>query len=350
MLDVSLQKLLDNFHLDIEFQATEGITGILGRSGSGKSLTLQCLAGLLTPEVGFIDLNGKTLYSYLDRVNIRPQRRNIGYVFQNYALFPHFTVKQNIEFGITHLSKHERDDKVQQFIKKMRLEEVQDKYPSHLSGGQQQRTALARTLITEPDLLLLDEPFAALDNLLRQELSEQLLTVIEEHFQGIALLITHDLEEAYRLCDKLLVYDEGKIVQEGYTKEVFSNPATSRVAEILGYRNVYPIDTITYNVNGLADVIVSDITFQTTYQRDVSFLCINSNEIAVDTKFPNEINTFPCRLYSYREGMNQTTFYLRSQTIEVVVQLDKRKTAELLSRNEQLYFHVPPEHIRLLRK
>ena len=164
MLEVTIEKTTGSFTLQTSFTAGKGALAILGSSGCGKSMTLKCIAGLYTPDKGSIKLNDSILYSSEQKISVPPRKRNIGFVFQNYALFPNLTVEQNIAYGIRDFEKPERRQKVADMIKRMQLTGLENQYPSQLSGGQQQRTALGRTLITEPSLLLLDEPLSALDS------------------------------------------------------------------------------------------------------------------------------------------------------------------------------------------
>lgn len=186
------------------FTAGQETLGILGGSGSGKSMTLLCLAGVETPTRGRIVLNGRTLFDADQQINLPCYQRRVSLVFQNYALFPHLTIAQNIAFGLDHLPKLLRQQQVTQQLTIMELEGLGDRFPHQISGGQQQRVALARALAIEPELLLLDEPFSALDTHLRSQMEQQLLATLTS-YRGITLFVTHNLEEVYRLCENLMV-------------------------------------------------------------------------------------------------------------------------------------------------
>jgi molybdate transport system ATP-binding protein len=244
MLRASMTKTFNQFRLNVEFEAGSGITGMIGPSGCGKSLTLQCLAGLQTPDSGEIVLNNRYLYHAKNRLNIKPKDRNIGYVFQNYAFFPHLTVEKNIEYGLKGKPKLEKKKLVADIIEKFQLTGYEHHYPSQISGGQQQRVSLARTLVTQPDLLLLDEPFSALDHHVKHILEQELLRIIKEHFSGVVLLVTHNMDEAYRLCDRLILYHNGEIVQSGAKEEVFKKPKNVSAAKVIGCTNILPLDSI----------------------------------------------------------------------------------------------------------
>lgn len=244
MLEVSFEKTLGNFVLKSSFTAEKGVLGILGSSGCGKSMTLKSIAGLHSPDKGSIKLNGKVLFSSDLKINVPSRKRNIGYVFQNYALFPHLTVFKNIAYGINHLEKELRNKKVSEMIERMQLVELENHYPSQLSGGQQQRTALCRTLITEPDLLLLDEPFSALDSHIKYLLEKELITIIKNNFDGIVLLVTHNIEEAYRISNNIMVIDNGQNLQLGTKEEIIHTPANLTTARITGCKNFLNVNVL----------------------------------------------------------------------------------------------------------
>ena len=237
MLEVEIKRTLPGFSLDIAFSVNEEILGILGPSGSGKTMTLQCIAGLIQPDQGKIQLNDKVLFDSSERLNLPPQVRKIGLVFQNYALFPHLTSAENIAYGINNCSKEEVGERVETLINKMNLGGLQNRYPKQLSSGQQQRVAIARALAPEPEVLLLDEPFSALDSLVKEQLELELLN-LQKFYRGHIILVTHNLTEAYRLSSKLAVYESGKIIQCDQKEKVISSPANKKVARITKYTNL----------------------------------------------------------------------------------------------------------------
>ena len=239
MLDVTIQKSYPEFTLDIAFQAKPGLTGILGPSGCGKSLTLQALAGILKPDKGSIRMDGKTWFDSERRIHVKPRERKTAYVFQSYALFPHLTVAENIAYGLKGLPKAVIREKVANWLDLIKLKGFGQRYPSQLSGGQKQRVALARSMITEPKLLLLDEPFSALDEHIKRQLEEDMLRLLGEHYNGIALLVTHNIEEAYRLGEDGMLFHEGKVLQQGARDEVLRSPASIQAAEIIGMENIF---------------------------------------------------------------------------------------------------------------
>ena len=239
MLEVAIQKRLADFQLDVAFTTNHELAVLFGPSGAGKSLTLQAIAGTVTLDAGRIAIDSQSVYDSAQRVNLLPQQRRIGYVPQHYALFPHLTAGGNIGFGLLHRSRHEREQKVKELLALFDLQGLEHRRPRELSGGQQQRVALARALAVEPRLLLLDEPFAALDVALRESLRQELLQ-IQARTKITVLVVTHDLTDAFALGQRVIIYDAGQVIQQGTREEVFFHPATRRVAEFVGTGNILP--------------------------------------------------------------------------------------------------------------
>lgn len=236
MLEVTVKKKLCRFALDVSFEAGRGCLGILGPSGCGKSMTLKSIAGIVTPDSGRISSGDRILYDSSQRINLKPQKRRVGYLFQNYALFPNMTAEQNIACGLDKKDPR-REEKVARMIRRFRLEGMEKSYPGTLSGGQQQRVALARILAYEPDVLLLDEPFSAMDAYLREGMRLQLANVIRE-YEGVTVLVTHDRDEAYQLCDRLMLLKEGAVLEEGKTQVLFDAPVNAGTARLTGCKNL----------------------------------------------------------------------------------------------------------------
>ena len=235
-LDVNIRRKLEEYELHAKFSLEPGCTGILGASGSGKSMTLKSIAGIESPDEGYIAIKDKVFLDSEKKINLPPQKRKAGYLFQSYALFPNMTVEENIGAGLPSRTRG-RKEKIREMLKRFHLEGLEKSYPAKLSGGQQQRVALARILAYEPELLLLDEPFSAMDTYLKEELQLELQEVLKE-FNGISLLVTHDRDEAYRLCKYLMIMDRGEIIVQGRTKEVFENPRKYQAAKLTGCRNL----------------------------------------------------------------------------------------------------------------
>ena len=239
-LIVDIHKDLGGFVLDAAFEAEKGVTTLLGPSGCGKSLTLKCIAGIEKPDAGHIELDGRVLYDSKRHVNLKPQQRQVGYLFQNYALFPNMTLRQNILCGMRAVKgREEKERRLGEMLAMMRLEGLEKHKPSQLSGGQQQRAALARILVSEPQLLMLDEPFSALDAHLRDALKVELRDMLLA-FGREVLMVTHSREEAYTMSSSVAVMDRGRLLVHKPTKELFADPGSVSAAVMTGCKNVVP--------------------------------------------------------------------------------------------------------------
>ncbi len=238
MLKVNIKKRLGTYDLDVTFEAGHGIIALLGPSGAGKSVTLQCIAGILRPDKGLIVVDDRVLFDSEHGIDVAPQQRRIGLVFQNYALFPHMTVRQQLVYALRGLARDEVDRRVDEMLSLLRLKGLEDRYPHQLSGGQQQRVAVGRALIGRPSLLLLDEPFSALDSVIREKLMED-LRALYDRFRITTLFVTHNLEEAYALSREIAVIERGRIIQVGSRDDVFSRPKDMSVAALMGIRNLF---------------------------------------------------------------------------------------------------------------
>jgi len=238
MLSVNIEKRLGKFRLQVAFEAAEGVTGILGASGCGKSMTLRCIAGIEKPDKGSIALNGQTLFDSDQGIDLPPQKRRVGYLFQNYALFPNMTVKKNILCGLRgEKDSVKRQEALQHVMKLLQLEELENHHPSQISGGQAQRVALARILVNCPRLLMLDEPFSALDSHLREHLQIEMKLLLEK-YGGTVLMVTHSRNEAYHLCDRIAPMDVGVFLALKPTKALFADPGTIVAAAVTGCKNI----------------------------------------------------------------------------------------------------------------
>jgi len=231
------------FSLDIEFRTGPGITVLFGSSGAGKTLTLDCIAGFVRPDEGRILLDDEILFDGASGVCVPSRARRCGYVFQNYALFPHMTLRENLEFAVDAIPRLERRRKVAEMLEKFRLTEVSGRRPHELSGGQKQRCSIARALIGSPRLLLLDEPARGLDAPLRAELYAALRQVRQE-FAVPMLLVTHDFDECFELGEEMIVLREGRVIQTGTPRQVFEHPATLDVARLTGLYNLLPAEIL----------------------------------------------------------------------------------------------------------
>lgn len=265
-LFVEIEKDLHSFPLRVRFEAGREILALLGASGCGKSMTLKCIAGIEKPDRGRIVLDGTTLYDSEKGINLSPQKRRVGYLFQNYALFPHMTVEQNICAGMGRRSKAERLAETSQLIKQFYLDGLEKQYPARLSGGQQQRVALARILASEPRLLLLDEPFSALDTWLRWQMEQEMSAVLGK-FPGTTLFVSHNRNEVYRLCERIGVIADGTLQPVREKWELFGAPRTVEACLLTGCKNISPVRV---EPDGRVTAMDWGITFMGAQAADVS--------------------------------------------------------------------------------
>lgn len=236
-LTVSVRLRLERFFLDATMNTDARRIGILGASGSGKSTLLKVVAGILKPDEGMISVDGRVLFDSGHRKNLRSQERKVGYLFQNYALFPTMTVFQNVASGIRGMSKEETRLRTEKMLEKFVISELADMVPSQLSGGQQQRVAIARIMACMPEVILLDEPFSALDVYLQDRMQEELVELLRD-YPGIVILVSHNRDEIYRFCEETYVLQDGKIAAKGATRELFVNPGSRAAAILTGCKNI----------------------------------------------------------------------------------------------------------------
>ena len=309
-LFLDIEKRLDNFYLQVAFNTDNQPLGLLGSSGAGKSMILRCLAGIETPNKGRIILNGRVLFNSEKKINIPIHQRQIGFLFQNYALFPHMTVAQNITFGLPkYLNAKEEVEK--QLIA-MQLQGFGDRYPHQLSGGQQQRVALARALASKPEALLLDEPFSALDTHLRSQLEQQVAEILDD-YSGVTLFVTHNMEEAYRLCPNLLVLEQGKQAHHGSKYEIFQHPASVNVAQLTGCKNFSRANALSPQQIEAIDWGCS-LEVREKIPAKLSHVGIRAHHL-IFTKDPQQVNTFPCYLVRTSETPHRITVFLKLNSV-----------------------------------
>ncbi|ADL05827.1 sulfate/molybdate ABC transporter ATP-binding protein [Lacrimispora saccharolytica] len=241
-LQVNIRKKFSGFDLNVEFETDGGCMGILGASGCGKTMTLKCVAGIEKPDYGRIVLNGKVLFDSEKGIHLPARERRVGYLFQNYALFPTMTVEENLGIVVPGKKKHKLPLVAEQ-IRRFQLEGLEKRYPSQLSGGQQQRVALARMLLYKPDMIMLDEPFSALDGYLKDTLQMEMLELIRD-YPGDVLMVSHSRDEIYKFCGHMILLSEGNTILKGCTKDIFQRPERMEAARLTGCKNISSIEKI----------------------------------------------------------------------------------------------------------
>ena len=347
-IQVDIEKNFKGFSLKSKFESNTSATGILGASGSGKSMTLRCIAGIETPDKGKIVINGRTVFDSEKKINLKPQERRIGYLFQNYALFPTMTVKDNILCGYRG-AKEQKEEKVRDFIKRYQLEGLENRYPAQLSGGQQQRVALARMMIGEPEAILLDEPFSALDGYLKDVLQKDMQEFLKQ-YQGDMLMVTHSRDEAFRFCNELMLLKEGKTLIFGDTRQLFEQPQLLEVARLTGCKNSSRVRKL-----GSHEIEAIDwgINLQTTQEvpDDTTHVAIRGHWIQ-PTETPGP-NTLPFEAQDYIETTFEHQYLVKCPNTDSSSVLWWMRSKESFrddhDENLPKYLYLPPEHLMLLK-
>jgi len=311
ILEMDIEKRLEQFTLHMNLRSGHGALGMLGASGAGKSMTLRLLAGVVTPDRGRIVLNKRVLFDSTTGENVRCAQRKIGIVFQDYALFPHMTVAENVGFGLGATDASERRLLIRQHLERMHISELSERYPGEISGGQRQRVAIARCMAMEPDALLLDEPFAALDPHLRRQTEEQLRETLAE-YRGAVLFVTHDMEEAFRFCSELVVLDHGQMIASGPKHDLFERPRNVVAARLTGCKNIVAARRI--GTSRIAvDAWECELETANEIPNSLTHVGIRSHQIAFTTD-ATKTNTFPCWQVGTSEAPHEMTVYLRLHT------------------------------------
>ena len=340
-ISCTIQKRYSSFVLDVSFEQGNGVLALLGASGAGKSLTLRSIAGLERPEHGKIIVDDRCLFDASKRICRTPQQRNTGFLFQNYALFPQMSVAQNLACGLREGTHTERRKALQTMLERFHLETKEDAYPHQLSGGQKQRVALARMLLGKPCILLLDEPFSALDAALRGEMMEELQNNVRE-FGKTVLFVSHQRDEVYRLSDRTAIVQDGRIDSIGETKVMFESPKTVAAAKLVGFENCFAAQK-----TGLHQVFVSalgqTLAVQDVVPDETAYVCFRAEDVWEATR-ENQTNelilsdlvicqtplSFECR-YPCKEGVLLRRFLKDQGSVQ----------------NQRLWIH--PSHVHPLR-
>lgn len=339
-LYLDIEKRLGNFHMKIRLEAEDETVALLGASGSGKSLTLRCIAGIERPDRGKIVIDGMTVFDSEKKIDLPPQKRRVGILFQNYALFPHMTVLENIRAGAMRVRNTAA---VAEIMEHMGLTALADRYPRQLSGGEQQRAALARILVSKPEILLLDEPFSALDSHLRFRLEQQVRQIIRD-FDGSVLLVSHDRDEVFRMSDRIAVVDGGHLQTVGTVSQVFADPVTRSGAVLTGCKNVSAAEKLSPD-----GIVAADwgVTLQIpATDRSVDAVGIRMHDIVPG----NGKNSVLCRVVEVVENPFSVTVMVKAKpdAAPIGVELPKERWKQLESDSIQIC--LPPEKLLLLQE
>lgn len=345
---VNIEKNFRDFSLKVDFEGSSAAIGLLGASGSGKSMTLRCIAGIETPDKGRIVINGKTVFDSEKGINLKPQKRRIGYLFQNYALFPTMTVEQNIRCGYRG-EKSSAREKVADLIRRYHLEGLEKRLPSQLSGGQQQRVALARMMIGEPEAILLDEPFSALDGYLKDVLQREMQDFLKD-YPGDMILVTHSRDEAYKFCRELSLVHEGRILVTGETKQLFERPGLLEAAKLTGCKNFSRAERL-----GPHEIYAADwkmkLHTEENVDEDITYVGIRGHWIRPESK-PGE-NCMAVQVDQYIETTFEHQYMIRNKAEENAAGLwwmrPKNSFTEDPDKDLPEYLYLPPEHLMLLK-
>jgi len=285
-LKVTIKKKLQNFHLTADWSTKGNITCLFGYTGSGKSLTLKTIAGLIKPDYGYITSHNVTFFDSDRRIDLPPQKRDIGFVFQNNMLFPHMTVYQNILYGFCGTG-NDKKKRIGDILKIFRLDSLENRYPHQISGGQQQRTAIARAVMRGPKLLLLDEPFNSLDYAVKIKMYQSIL-MYKEYFDIPIILVTHDMDELRCLADWIVLYSEGRIEQEGTPEDVFLMPKNRVSARLVGTKNLLDGEVVGIK-DGLAEIRTEKVTLFASVSNNTLFASVSNNTFSASGS--NKMNT-----------------------------------------------------------
>ena len=345
-LTVDIQKQLGSFHLQVRFSAQQECLALLGGSGCGKSVTLRCIAGILKPDEGHIEIDGQVLYDSAAKICLPPQKRNVGYLFQQYALFPNMTVRQNIAVAVRDRSS--RDAAVTEKLRQFRLEDVADKRPRQLSGGQQQRTALARILVSQPKVILLDEPFSALDSYLKYQLELELHETLEQ-FPGCVLWVSHDRGEVWRNCRRVCVIHDGTSQPVVTMQELFQQPGTPSAARLSGCKNFS--DAIPGGSSVQLPQWGLTLTCGSPVPADITSVGIYSSKIR--PALSGDANSFLCQIVRVIDDLQNTIVLLHpagAAQDAPLLRMEIGKSAwEALPPSQQITVSIAPSDLLLLK-
>ncbi len=347
-LIVDISKKLKDFTLNINIDTGNIPTGLLGASGCGKSLTLKCIAGTATPDSGRIVLNDRVLYDSEKGINLPPQKRQVGLLFQNYALFPTMNVRENI--GIAIKDKKNKDKVIDQMLEMFRIGSLRNRYPHQLSGGEQQRVAMARMMASGPEVMMFDEPFSALDSYLKDQLQQELLEVLKE-FPGDVIMVSHSRDELYRFCKTIVVINHGQMIEIGDKEAVFGMPTDIATAKLTGCKNIsrakkvseYKVEALDWNITLNTDRYVED---------DISYVGIRAHNLKPVLDKQTE-NVLPVAISGFSEGPFENTIIINhgydNEDTRLWWIVSKQDWKERYQQKMPEQISLPKEHLLLLK-
>ncbi len=345
-IDVDIRKKVGNFQLDVRFCAEEEIFALLGASGCGKSMTLKCIAGIETPDEGRIVLNDRVLYDSAEKINLIPQKRKVGYMFQDYALFPNMTVEKNIMAG---MGKKPERKVVADYIERFQLKGLENHLPKQLSGGQKQRVALARMMAARPEILLLDEPLSALDSFLKWQVEEEMMEILNG-IKKTVLFVSHSRDEVYHLCDSVCVLEKGHVETVQKKMEFFDNPQTAAAARISGCRNIVPAERVSDH-----ELLVPGWGMRFVLEKkipgDIAYAGVRAHYIEVLPEFAQGANIGTMQVEHLLEQQFESELVLlcdSEEHVQLRILMDKEKAAGL-AKKERLTIRIPESALLLLR-
>ena len=304
---VDIRKNFGGFALDVKFEAGDEIMALLGASGCGKSMTLKCIAGVVRPDEGVIIVDGVTLFDSKKKINLSPQKRRVGFLFQNYALFPNMTVEQNIMSVLRLGDSSLCGEKFASLTERFYIRGLENHYPAQLSGGQQQRVALARIMASDPNIIMLDEPLSALDSYLRWQLENELIDTLDD-FKGTTLYVSHNRDEVYRICDRVCVVSDGRSEPVRTLEELFESPDTLASCLLSGCKNYSAAQRVGDRVVRASDW-GTDLLCDSPVSDDVRHIGVRAHFITPTDEEDGD-NVFECRLLRITDDVFSTIFTL----------------------------------------
>ena len=349
-LEVHIEKKLNGFTLRSDFTAGNTATAILGGSGCGKSMTLRCIAGIVKPDKGRIVLDGRVLFDSGQHIDLPPQQRGVGLLFQNYALFPNMTVEQNILCGLNaEKDRAARKARCAEMLRAMRLEELAGRRPAELSGGQQQRVALARIMAYEPSVILLDEPFSALDVFLKDRLQQEMMELLSD-YDGTVILVSHSRDEIYRFSEELLVIDDGKQICYGDTKAIFDCPEQVEAARLTGCKNIVQVKRLDEHSIEIPDWGIR-LHLEQEIDAEITHIGLRAHEF-IPVWGEREDNCIPVKEKGKAEFPFEWKYFLKGETEEsddICWYVQKNLWDELTEKGIPDYLKLPEKEILLLK-